>query len=55
MFDRICRAIAWALPRRIAYWCYLRVHSEATVRYHDKTPDEIDCFAAAESWQRQAR
>ncbi len=28
--DRIARAVAWSLPRRVAYWAAIRVGAHAT-------------------------
>lgn len=52
MTDRI---IAWMayniIPKRLAYWCYIRVHSYATVtKFKDKTPDQVNCFEAMKAW-----
>lgn len=53
--ERIAIKIAYALPRRLAYWAYIRVHSEATVTTHqDKTPDQVTVFDAMKSWAAQS-
>lgn len=36
MIERLCIMIAWMLPRRLVYWCAIRLGSEATVRDDEK-------------------
>lgn len=40
LHEKIVMAIAWALPRRIAYWCAIRVMAHATTGQwgHLETP-----------------
>lgn len=39
------------IPRRLAYWCYIRVHTHATVtKFKDKSPDQVTCFDAMKAW-----
>lgn len=51
--DKLCQWLAWRLPRRLAYWAFIRVHSHATCTvYRDKSPDEITWVQAAAAWSR---
>lgn len=36
MIERLTIIIAWLLPRRLVYWCAIRLGSEATVRNDEK-------------------
>ena len=55
LIEKLTMKLAYALPRRLAYWAYVRVHSEATVTTHqDKTPDQVTVFDAMKSWGAQS-
>jgi len=44
-------AIAWRLPRGLAYWAAVRVNTAATVtRYTDRTPDQVSIIDALKVW-----
>jgi len=52
--DRVAMWIAWALPRRIAYWAAIRVMAHGT-RVHDhSTPDEISIMDTLKAWDQPA-
>lgn len=54
MKDRLCQWIAQHLPRRLMYFCYIKVHAEATCRaYSYLTPDEITWGMALDVWERK--
>ena len=49
--DTIAQWIAMHLPKRVAYWAYIRVHASATTgTFADKTPDEVTVFMALKDW-----
>lgn len=49
--ERIWRAIAWRLPRGLAYWAAVRVNTEATTtRFTDKRPEEVSIIDALTVW-----
>lgn len=51
MLDKICMKIAWWIPKRLVYWCYIRVHAYATThKYSNKHPDEVTWNMALEEW-----
>lgn len=50
--ERFYAWLAYRLPKRLAYWCYVRVHSYATVtEFTDRTPEEVNCFEAMKAWK----
>jgi len=50
--DRVAMNTAWILPRRLVFWCYIRVMAHATSGpygiYH---PDEVTYKQACERWE----
>ena len=43
--------LAWRVPRRLAYWCAVRVNSRATVKdFPNRTPDEVSIMDALRVW-----
>ena len=55
LFDRICFFIAWRLPRRVVYHCYIRLHGEATIRLSNRTPTQISWDEALDIWERDGK
>lgn len=50
--DKFYQWLAFRLPKRLAYWCYIRIHSYATVtKFKDKIPDEVTWHQALEAWK----
>jgi len=51
MKEKIVMWIAWHMPRKIAYWCAVRVHAHATtgVYGHLITPD-LNAMDALKRW-----
>ena len=48
--DKICMAIAYTLPKRILYWCIIRIWAKLTVeKYPEKHPEEVSCFMALQN------
>ncbi len=51
LLDRLARAVAWALPRRVAYWCAVRVAAHATTGEHGHEPvPEVTAMEALQRW-----
>lgn len=51
MIDRIYQRIAWALPRKLAYWCAIRVGVYATAgEYSDQVVPELTFTDALRRW-----
>jgi hypothetical protein len=54
--DRRASAIGlwfvWRLPRRLVYWCSIRLIAHATtgVRYGNTLPDDLSVMDALERW-----
>jgi hypothetical protein len=51
--DDVCMWLAWKLPRRLAFWCYIRVVSHATILHSDLTPDELTFGMISRAWDRK--
>ncbi len=50
MRERIWRAIAWRLPRGLAYWAAVRVSAEATSHFSRRPPYEVSIIDALTVW-----
>jgi hypothetical protein len=49
--ERLWRALAWRLPRALAYWAFIRVAAEATTHeFSDKHPEEVTAVQMMKSW-----
>ena len=56
MRDKIARAVAWLLPRRVAYWCAVRLGAHATTGdYGHEIVPELRFMDALERWDRPFR
>lgn len=42
--------LAYMLPKRLVYWCYIRVATNATFVHPSKTPSEINLLEALNAW-----
>lgn len=52
MKEKLAIAIAWALPRRVAYWSMIRVASHAsTGQFGDTNPTALDYETIAKRWE----
>ena len=52
MTEKIIRAIAWRLPRRLVYWAALRLMAHATQgRYGNTVVPELTAMDALERWR----
>lgn len=51
MKEKICIWLAWHMPVRLVYWCYLRVCSHATTGEHmNQVVPELTTQEASERW-----
>ena len=50
LIEKLVMWVAWNLPRRIAYWCAVRVHTEATQKLPEKDVLEISVIDALRVW-----
>ncbi len=51
MKDKIARWVVWRLPKRLVFWCYIRLHAKATcTQYSHLTPDEVTWDMALKAW-----
>lgn len=50
--ERVAMRVAWWLPRRIAYWCSVRLMAAATQGcYSGQVVPELTCMDALERWE----
>ena len=56
MWDRLCQTIAWRMPRRLCYWCAIRVGVNATQgAYSNQVVPELRVTDALKRWMPEAR
>lgn len=49
--ERFWMSIAWALPRKLAYWCALRVWAHGTQgKWSNQIVPELTCAEAIKRW-----
>lgn len=49
--EKILMAIAWRMPREVAYWCAIRLFAHATTgEYGDGYPEETTVVEALRRW-----
>jgi hypothetical protein len=48
--EKFAIAVAWALPRYVAYWTAVRVAAHASRVHGDLTPTEISVIDAMKAW-----
>ena len=54
MIDKICIWVAWLLPKRLVYWCAMRVYAHAsTGEYRAHVVPALTAFEASERWERK--
>lgn len=51
MSEKIVRWLAWKLPRRLAYWCGIRVMAYSTFVHGKRTPEQISIMDALKAWR----
>jgi len=53
ILDKILMTVAWWLPRRLVYWCAIRVGSSATVgEYRNQVVPDLTFQQAIDRWQK---
>jgi hypothetical protein len=53
MLDKIMMSIAWKLPRRLVYWCAIRLGANATQGdYSDQIVPDLTFFDALDRWEK---
>ena len=53
MKNKLCLWVAWRLPKRLVYWCAMRVNAHATTGEHSaQNVPELTAFEASERWER---
>jgi len=53
LLDKIMMTVAWWLPRRLVYWCAIRVGSYATVgEYRNQVVPDLTFQQAIDRWQK---
>lgn len=53
MLEKMLQAIAWKLPRRLVYWCAIRVMAHATTgQYADQVTPDLRAIEALERWSK---
>ena len=52
--EKICMKIAWLLPRKIVYWCAIRLMAHATSApdYMNEHPDSVSIIKALDRWEK---
>jgi len=51
--DSICRAVAWRLPKRLVYWCSIRLMASASTGHYRKTVvPKLTAVEALQRWER---
>ena len=49
--EKIAQAIAWRLPRRLVYWCAVRLMAHATQgQYSSQVVPELSAMDALQRW-----
>jgi len=50
--DRICRWLSWKLPKRLIYFCAIRLMANATTgSYSDQIVPELKAMDALKRWE----
>ena len=51
MKERLLIKLSWALPRKLAYWCAVRVMANATTgKFSSQVVPELTAMEALERW-----
>lgn len=52
MLDYIAQTVAWMLPKRVVYWCSIRLMAHATCGEHGSTiVPELRAMDALQRWK----
>jgi len=59
-FRRWCEhlliAFVWKLPKKLVYWCAIRVAAEATAgKYGNEMPDTVSIITALTRWEKDKK
>ena len=49
--DKVMCWLAYKLPKRLAYWCFIRVGSFASVKLDDIDVSELSVLDALRAWK----
>jgi hypothetical protein len=52
--DKLWRTLAWIMPKKLVYWCSIRLGSHVTTSYEHRevvAPD-LTLLAALQQWER---
>lgn len=53
MYNKICREVAWFLPKRIVMWCYYRIGAHVTSgKYGDTHVADLTMMDAIKRWSK---
>ena len=56
MLDKIAMKLAWWLPRRVVYWCAIRLGCHATQgQYSDQVVPDLNFVDALKRWDGSAK
>ena len=52
MKEKLCMWIAWKLPKRVVYWCFMRMCAHATQGpFRDQTPTGMTWETISKRWE----
>lgn len=52
MIDKFWMWLAWILPKRLVYWCSVRLFTHATVgKYSEQVVGDLKVIDALERWK----
>ena len=55
-FDNACMWLSWVLPRRVVYWCGIRIVAAATTgQYSGTVVPELGWHEALKRWDAAAK
>lgn len=50
--NKIYQKLAWYLPKKLVYWCFIRVWAQASVeKYPNTEAGKVTCQNAARAWE----
>lgn len=50
--ERIIMWMVWHMPKPIVMWATIRLHTNATYVYPERTPDQINIWEALKAWDK---
>jgi hypothetical protein len=52
MYEKTIMAIVWKLPRRLVYWCAIRLIANATTGFYgDQNVPDLSAMVALKRWE----